>query len=173
MQKEQKYSAITDERTQTPTPTTTPALAELAAPTPTPAKAANAEVSDSKRSAPTPSATVSFIAELQGSDVNAVEAALVGVRDAQRRGDPSVIEAALIEQATLLQALGNKLLRVAGGTHHFPAIQAYTHLSLRALEGARKTLGMLAGMRSGPKNQTNVQVNVGRPANEFLDVGHE
>lgn len=120
---------------------------------------------------PTPTATL--IAELQGLDVDAVEAALVGVREAQRRGDRSVIEAALIRQVALLEALGVKLLRAAGGTQYFPAVQAYTNLGLKALDSARKTLGTLAGMRSGPKNQTNVQVNVGGSANEILEAGRE
>lgn len=125
------------------------------------------EISVSATSEP-PTPTAALISELSGQDVAVVEAALVGVRDAYRRGDHQVVEEALLEQAALLQALGVKLLRIAGDTTALPRTQAFANLGLRALEGARKTLGTLADMRRGPRKQTNVQVNVGGPTNELL-----
>ncbi len=123
--------------------------------------------------ATSPSASALIIANLQGSDVSVVEAALVSVREACRRGDNSAIEAALIEQAALLQALGVKLMKVAGKEDLLARVQVFTNLSLRSMDGARKSLGMLlAGKQAAPKNQTNVQVNVGNGphANEILEV---
>lgn len=119
------------------------------------------------------SRTAALIAELQNQNVTAVEAALVGVRQAYQSGNTAVIEGALIEQAALLQALGEKLLKVAGDQKLLPAVNTYTTLSLRAMDNARKTLATLAALRGGLK--TNVQVNVGGPGttNEILEVPGE
>ena len=141
-----------------------------ATPTPTLPDARKAAVSVS--GLPTPAAEI--IARLQGQDVASVEAGLVSVREAYRRGDQSVIEEALIDQAAVLQELGLKLIKVAGNEGALPRAQVFFNLSLRALDGARKTLGMLAGMRAVPKNQTNVQVNVSSsPSNELLVASSE
>jgi len=139
-----------------------------ASPTPTLPDARKAAVSVS--GLPTPAAEI--IARLQGQDVASVEAALVGVRAAYRRGDQSVIEESLIDQAAVLQALGLKCIKVAGNENALPRAQVFFNLSLRALDGARKSLGMLADMKAVPKNQTNVQVNVsGGHTNELLVGG--
>jgi hypothetical protein len=98
--------------------------------------------------------------------VAAVEAAVVGVREAWQRGDQSVIADALIAQAVLLETVGTKLLKVAGAAENPRAIELYGSLALRALEQARKALGTLAGLRDKPRMQTNVQVvNVATPPN--------
>lgn len=142
----------------TPTPPTTP----------TPSRAEQATVSLSGNSRQ----TAAIIADLQKQDIAAVEAALDGVRAAYRRGDRQVIEEALLEQAALLQALGIKLLKIAGSETVLARIQVFTNLSLRAMDQARKSLGALAGMSDAPKQQTNVQVNVGSRANELLPKPH-
>lgn len=122
------------------------------------------------------SQTATIIAELQKQDVAAVEAALASVREAYRRGDHSAIEEELIGQGVMLQSVGEALLRLAGSDPGFlQRVQTYTSLALRAFEQARKTLATLGSMRGGPKNQTNVQVNVGAQphANEILEVPSE
>jgi hypothetical protein len=94
-------------------------------------------------------------------NVEGVEAALVGVRAAWRRGDQTAIADALINQASLLETLGVKLLAVAGNDPaHLKRVELYGNMGLRALEQARKTLDTLAGLRKKPSVQTNVQVNV-------------
>lgn len=119
----------------------------------------------------TPKRTSAVLANLQGeSDVIAVEAAIVGVKEAYRLGDRQNIEEALIDQAALLQALAVKLLTVAGDEGSLTRLQVFTNLSLRAFEGARKTLAMLAAGQLSPQNQTNVQVNVGGRANELPSI---
>lgn len=121
--------------------------------------------------APTPTPAAKMIADLTAQDIAAVEASLVSVRDAQSRGDKSVISNLLTEQAVLLQALGIKLMRVAGNEKVLARMQVFANLSLRAFEGARKTLGMLAGGQPTAQTQTNVQVNVSGNKNELLEVG--
>lgn len=121
---------------------------------------------------PTPAAEI--IAKIQGLEVAAVEAALVSVREAYQRGDHSAIEDALINQAAMLQELGLKLINVAGNESALPRSQVFFNLSFRALDGARKALGMLASMKAAPKNQTNVQVNVSSGhTNEVLVASRE
>lgn len=122
---------------------------------------------------PPPSWTVALIAELNGIDVAVVEANLAGVREAYERGDRQVAEHALIEQAALLKALGLKLIRACGDTT--ARIQVFVGLALRAMEQERKTLATLASLRAAPPAQstTNVQVNVGGPANELRAVASE
>lgn len=141
-----------------------PSLTPTAPPTPTPSRAEQVTVSVSGNNRQ----TAAIIADLQKQDIAAVEAALDGVRAAYRRGDRQVIEEALLEQAALLQALGIKLLKIAGSETILARIQVFTNLSLRAMDQARKSLGALAGMSDAPKQQTNVQVNVGAHANELL-----
>jgi hypothetical protein len=115
---------------------------------------------------PAPSQAATCIAAMREQDVAAVEATLVSVREAYRRGDCSAIEASLIDQAALLNELGLKLLKVAGNdSSSLQRIQTYTGLSLRAFDGARKTLAILTGKNAGLANQTNVQVNVGAQTN--------
>ena len=92
----------------------------------------------------------------------------VGVREAASSGDRQAIEGTLAEQAALLQALGLKLLKVAGKEGNLPRIQVFTNLSLRAFDGARKTLAMLLAGRAVPPVQTNVQLNVTGVANGTL-----
>src|SRR5688572_25668505 len=71
---------------------------------------ADSSVTATKRRSP----AAVIIAQLEGVDVTLVEAVLVSVRDAYREGDYEPLEAALIEQVTLLQAMGVKLLKLAG-----------------------------------------------------------
>lgn len=119
--------------------------------------------------APAPSPTTALIANLQGCDVAAVEAVVVGVAQAFQRGDQSAVVERLAEQATLLTALGVKLLNVAGRESMPQVIQIYTNLALRAIDSARKTLATLNDMRGAPRSQVNLQVNVdGRGSNEIL-----
>ena len=123
-----------------------------------------------------PSSMATCIAAMQERDVTTVEAVIVSVREAYRRGDPAAVEDALIDQAVLLQELGLKFLKLAGSENtSFQRIETYTGLSLRAFDGSRKTFGMLAKKHAGPGNQTNVQVNVGAqsPTNEILQAPHE
>lgn len=136
----------------------------------------------SARSAPTPTSparpdapprrtpVTTLIAHLKGVDVDAVEGAPVGVREAWHRGDQAAIADALIAQATLLETLGAKLLRVAGERDTAKTVEIFCGLALRALEQARKTWATLAGLREKPRIQTNVQVNVAGPTNEVLEV---
>lgn len=116
-----------------------------------------------------PTATAALIAELGEDDVVVVEATLARVKDSCHGGDRQAIEGALIDQAVLLQALGVKLLKVAGSEGALPRIQVFTNLSLRAFEGARKSLGMIQSAHVVPQSQTNVQVNVGGNTNELLE----
>lgn len=124
-----------------------------------------------------PTPTTTLIAQLQGIDPEAVEQAIVGVREAWKRGDQSVVADALISQATLLETLAAKFLRIAGSQESLKIIELYTGLALRALEGARKTLALLGGLREKPRVTTAVQVNVGGAAvpgsatNEILPGG--
>ena len=115
-----------------------------------------------------PTPTTTLLAELQGLDVEAVEAGLVGVRAAWRQGDQGAIADALIDQAALLETLAAKLLRLAGTDKTLKGMDTYGHLALRALEQARKALGTLATIRGGPRQQTNIQVNVGGSTKEVL-----
>lgn len=85
--------------------------------------------------------------------------------EAWQRGDQNVIADALIAQASLLETLGTKLLRLAGAEGHPKMIELYGSLALRALEQARKALGILAGLKDKPRFQTNVQVNVAATGN--------
>lgn len=140
----------------------TPSAAATAAPTPISAGKTAASVSGNARQ------TAAVIAQLQNRDIAEVEVALDSVRAAYRRGDRQVIEEALLDQAALLQALGIKLLKVAGSENILARIQIFTNLSLRAMDQARKSLSVLADMRGAPQQQTNVQVNVGASANELM-----
>jgi hypothetical protein len=110
-----------------------------------------------------------MIAELSGIDIACVDVALLNFREAASSGNRQAIEGALAEQAALLQALALKLLKVAGNEANLPRIQAFTNLSLRAFDGARKSLAMLLAGQSAPQSQTNVQVNVSGNTNELLD----
>lgn len=114
--------------------------------------------------------TLKLTAELLGQDVAAVEAAVVSVGDAYAGGDMRAIRQALAAQALLLQALGVKLLRVAGADlARLQRVQVYSNLALRAFDQARKALAALSDMSAQPKQQTNVQVNISRDANELMD----
>ena len=115
-----------------------------------------------------PTPTLTLLAELQGLDVEAVEAGLVCVRAAWHRGDQSAVGDALINQVALLETLATKLLRLAGTDKSLKGMDTYGHLALRALEQARKALGTLATIRGGPRQQTNIQVNVGGNPKEVL-----
>ncbi len=112
--------------------------------------------------------SLALLAQAQGVSVEALEAQIVCVREAWHRGDQSAIADALLSQAALLEATAASLLRNAGAAKNLKTIEAYTHLALRAYEQARKTLGTLAGMRAGPRHQTNIQVNVGEESKEVL-----
>jgi hypothetical protein len=149
-----------------------PTASETGRQDPVPAPTPPAAKSVSGQETGTPSRVATLIAELQNEDAAAVEAGLVGVREAFRRGDHSAIEEALIGQAVLLQALGEKFLRLAGNQDSLRVVELYTALSLRAMDSARKTLSTLGTMRGGPKTQTNVQVNVSAPTNDS-EVPHE
>lgn len=120
-----------------------------------------------------PSPVAEFVSRLQQEDVNVVQEALDRFKEACRRGDQSFIEQALVEQATLLNALGLKLVDNAGGGHGISHIQLWANLGLRALEMARKSLETLILARGRPSRQTNVQVNVGAPTNELKVVPRE
>ena len=121
-------------------------------------------------SSPTPTATL--LAELQGLDVEAVEAVLVGVRAAWESGDQKVIADALIGQALALEAVGAKLLRRAGREENPRAMETYAGIALRAFDQARKALSTLAGLKEKPSTQTNVQVNVAGTTTEILGGAH-
>ena len=161
--------------TLTPTPSTCPtpiapmALTEQEARLPALLEAEHLE--EPEEQLPSPSAK--FLAALQGGDVDEVEASLVSVRDAWRRGNQSAIAGALIAQAALLEAIGVKLLKLSGLENNVRAVQGYGNLGLRALEQSRKTLATVAGLREKPCIQTtNVQVNLGGPSNEKLVNDH-
>ena len=139
------------------------------APTPTPPSSLPRQQPNTTPPAerpPTP--TLTLLAELQGLDVEALGAGLVGVRAAWRQGDQGAIADALIDQAALLETLAAKLLRLAGTDKTLKGMDTYGHLALRALEQARKALGTLATIRGGPRQQTNIQVNVGGSTKEVL-----
>lgn len=114
----------------------------------------------------TPTPTAKLIAELQGQEVSLVEAALVAVRGACSSGDFEAVQAMLLEQAALLQALGMKLIRLAGYDHRQKQAPVFVNLALRALELSRKSLSTLHSQRNEHAGQTNVQVNV--TTNELL-----
>src|SRR5262245_55508076 len=79
-----------------------------------------------------PTPTAQLAAELRGEDVRAVEAAIVSVREAYARGDRTAIAEALITQAGLLEALGAKLLALAGAEPgRLDVVQTYANLGLR------------------------------------------
>lgn len=118
----------------------------------------------------TPSPVAQFVSRLQGEDVDVVENALVRFKEACREGDHSYVQEALIEQVTLLNALGLKLLGNAGAATSMPGITLCTNLGLRSIELARKSLETLISARGRGNRQTNVQVNLGTPPNEFLEV---
>lgn len=120
-----------------------------------------------------PTPTAALIANLQGIDVAAVEHVLVGVREALQTGNTQALAERLTEQALLLEALGVKLLYIAGKETRAQTIQIYTGLALRALDQARKAIAALSALRGEPRTQTNVQVNVARDANELLDNEHD
>ena len=134
----------------------------------------NKQVADARPDAPvtaltpTTTATAKLIAELQGGDVTAIEAALVSVRGAIRGGNAAQAEAMLVEQAALLQALATKLFRYAGNRPESPLASTFLGLGLRALDLSRKSLVALAPSTPHAPAQANVQVNVGR-TNELLD----
>lgn len=120
----------------------------------------------------TPTPTMHLTAELRGEDVKSVQAAVDGVREAYVRGDSSAVADALIAQARLLEALGSKLLAIAGAEPgRLELVQVYGNLGLRAFDQARKALGALADLTGAPRQQSNVQVNFARDANELMGGG--
>ena len=125
-------------------------------------------------SARTPSLAGRLIYQVDASpDVATVEAKLALLSEAYHRGDNRAISDALIDQVHMLQTFGTKLLIVAANQKHDKSMEMYSALGLRALEQARKALLALHGLRdTKARRQTNVQVNVGAPANEVLEVSH-
>lgn len=102
-------------------------------------------------STPTPTAAnsvVGMLAELQKTDIATAEAALVATRAAYKRGETAAVEGALLDQFAVLQALGLKLLKIAGDADSPAKIQMFAHLGLRALDTSRKTLGSLHALTS-------------------------
>jgi hypothetical protein len=124
---------------------------------------------------PTPStkktSTAKLIAQLEGEQLPAVEAGLAGVREAMQAGDERAVQAILVEQALVLQALGVRLLRYAGTHTDQPAAPTFVGLALKALDLSRKAL---LGATPQPTVQTALQVNVSRkseaPDEERLNV---
>lgn len=110
---------------------------------------------------PTPTATL--LAQLQDLHPEAVEQAIVDVREAWKRGDQSFVADALIAQASVLEALASKFLHLASGKQMAKVVEIYAGLALRSFEAARKALATLAGLREKPRVTTAVQVNVGQP----------
>jgi hypothetical protein len=98
--------------------------------------------------APTPTAEI--IAKIQGLDVAAVEAALLRVREAQKVRDPTFVQNALVDQAMLLQALGEKLLKLAGNAEKLASIQTFANLGFRAMDLSRKALTSLVSQPRNP-----------------------
>jgi hypothetical protein len=155
---------------QAPAAPPTPALTESPTPTPTSldAPSVSGSISDG-----TPSPVAELVARLQYQDVEIVETALLRFKEACCRGDQSFIEEALIEQATLLNAVGLRMLDNAADAKVELHVQLWTNLGLRSIEIARKSLETLISTRSRANRQTNVQVNVGVPTNELKSVASE
>jgi hypothetical protein len=102
-----------------------------------------------------PTRAADLIAALEKTDVATIEAALAATREAYKRGEVAAIETALIEQFALLQSLGLKLLQIAGNEDLLPRIQTFTHLGLRSLDTARKTLATLKTMNEPSSKDRN------------------
>lgn len=119
----------------------------------------------------TTTATAKLIAQLQGGEVAAIEAALVSIRAAVTAG-PAVAQGMLIEQAAILQALATKLFRFAGTSPGTALAGTFVALGLRALDLSRKSLGSFVAAPLAVAPQANVQVNV-RATNELLDDDEE
>lgn len=132
-------------------PTTTPALAPLQAPEapsaaslPTPPSAQSVSGDMFK---PLPSPIAHFLARLQDEDINVIEAALVHFRHACLTGDHAAIESALIEQGTLLNAVGSVLITNIGISNTIEQKQVWANLGLRSLEMSRKSLELAISSR--------------------------
>lgn len=134
-----------------------------------------AESDAADRVAPTtPKTTLALLADLRDQHVSAVAANLDEVRRAQQGGDQGAIAHALLGQAALLEALGVRLLTIAGtDTSKHQRFQLFSNLGLRALDQARKALSTLAGLGGPPTNHTNVQVNIAKRSNELLGADRD
>ena len=115
----------------------------------------------------TTTSTAKLLADLQDGQLSAIEAALVAVRDLPGQ-DAEQARQALMEQGIILQALGMKLIRVAGAKLSNPLAPTLLNLGLRAMDLSRKSLASLTSLPGASATQANVQVNIGR-TNELLD----
>ena len=143
-------------------PNLTPAVSGTATPPTTGELAASTTVSVSGTSfKPSPSPIAYFLARLQDQDIDVVEAALVKFKEACLRGDHSVVEAALIEQATLLNAVGSTLVTNVGSANTMEQKQVWASLGLRSLEMARKSLELVISSRGrrGPQTSDSAPTN--------------
>jgi hypothetical protein len=136
----------------TPVPAVVPSTASPQHPT-----ASTTPSAPTKRS-PTP--TTKLLAELQGLKTEQVERLLEQTQAAWRGGDQTLISNALIEQATILDFLGARLVQLATNHDSIKVREMYLGLAMRAYEAARKTWGTLNETRQKPRVTTAVQVNV-------------